>query len=183
MSYNFLSTVNNDTNNDRYQCELLKIQQGSFLYLNEHPNKYDRVVRDMLSQERGQIEILQDLFYSDQNIDLIQKELILYVYNATDRTFLINKQDRAHLKIAMDFIYLYYSRNLPVDITSQIKEMNTHVVAEIAPRVIAEAQQYVGYLNDVYKPRVFPDRPLNISTKGNRTLPSVTTTFPRGFSQ
>lgn len=177
--YNYSPMVTNDTDNDRYQCELLKIQQGAFLYLNEHPNKYDRVVKNMLSDERGQIEILQDLFYSDQNIDIIQKQLILYVYNATDKSFLINKQDKSHLKIVMDFIFLYYSRNLPVDITDQIREMNKHVVEEIAPRVIAEAQQYVGYLNDVYKPRVFPDRPLNLSTRGNKTLPSITDTFPR----
>lgn len=163
--------------NDGYKCEILKIQQAPFLYLNEHPNKYNRVVNDILSNENGGIELLQDLFYSDQNIEIIQKQLIMYVYNKTDKSILINKQDKTHIKLIMDYIYLYYSRNLPDNITDQLRELNKHVVEEIAPRVLSEAQQYVGYLNDVYKPREFPDRPMNISTRGNKTLPSITTRF------
>lgn len=166
-----------DKSNDRYQCEVLKIQQAPFLYLNEHPNKYNKVVNNILNNDDTRIELLQNLFYSKENIELIQKQLILYVYRKTDKTMLINKQAESHLKIVMDYIYLYYSRNLPDNITDQLREMNKHVVEEIAPRVISEAQQYVGYLNDVYKPRVFPDRPMNISTRGNRTLPSITTRF------
>lgn len=116
---------------------------------------------------------LETTFFSKDNIDLINKQLILSVFYRTNKQFLICPQKENDLIIVMRYVFLEYSRNLPFDIKGQVKTLNCKVVGEILPTVISNTDQKIGYLRDINTQPLGP--PLPISTKKtNSTLPSST---------
>ena len=100
--------------NEYYMDDATKIQWAPFLFLNDHVNKYDQIAKKVMTSDNSEIyQKLRDVFHSDENIEIIQKQLIIYVYKATKGTFLIEKQNKASLLTVMEYVYLYYGRNLP----------------------------------------------------------------------
>jgi hypothetical protein len=117
---------------------------------------------------------LSDVFFSDENMDLINKQLIYSVWKHTNGEYKIAKQSKDNLMIVMRYFFIEYARHLPYDIKGQISELNCLVVSNILPNVISNAEQYIGYLRDI-GPRQEPV-PLPVSTSNrNRDLPSITT--------
>jgi len=155
-----------------------QLQRAPWLFWSAHPNSYYSYVRDTLLETRDPYEpehydLLRTAFLSDENMEIIQKQTILYIYNQTDRKFAIPRQQRARLKIAMLYIYNFWAQNLPFGITDQIRELNKKVVLEIGPQIISQLEQYIAYIRDISAQPVPHDLPVNMSSKGNRTLPSV----------
>lgn len=155
-------------------------QFAPFLFLNEHENKYNlQMIEILKKKDNPNFDTLtvRNLFFSPQNLDIVQKQLILHIYKVSKKTFLIKRQDNDTVMNVMKWVYYEYGRNLPYDITEQIRDLNNKVVEQITPQILTYAQQYVGYIYDSNS-RIRPiDRPLNLSSKGSRTLPSVTKTF------
>lgn len=121
---------------------------------------------------------LEELFFSDENISLINKQLIILVYKKTKGQIKISEQSKESLVIVMRYIYLEYARHLPYNITEQIKELNCQVVGEILPKIITEATQRITYLEEINNPRKIIPLPINVSSLKNRgSIQSVTTTF------
>jgi hypothetical protein len=181
MNYSELNQSNNEydlTNgNEYYMDDATKIQWAPFLFLSDHVNKYDQLAKKVMTSDDSHIyQKLKDAFHSDANIEIIQKQLIMYVYRATKGTFLIDKQNKESLITVMEYVYLYYGRNLPYDLKEQIREMNRKTVALIAPSIITHCQQYMGYLRDIDR-RPINDLPINPSKKGTKSLPSVTSLY------
>jgi hypothetical protein len=123
--------------------------------------------------EQGELE---NTFFSDENISLINKQLIMSVYKKTNGYLKISEQSKENLIIVMRYIYLEYARHLPYDISGQIRELNCQVVGEILPKVITEAMQRIAYLDEINSSRKIIPLPINVH-KGNRNIQSVTTTF------
>jgi len=73
--------------------------------------------------------------------------------------------------------YLQHSPNLPNQIKEQIKYLNDLVANWCVEKIIPEVYQYYGYLKEVEYMPVPLELPQNLSSKGTRTLRSVTTTF------
>ena len=89
-------------------------------------------------------------------------------YDVAVARFLIGKQDEAPLKMIMRSIFLQNSKNLPNNITQQIKQLNKLVLDYAIPQVMGEAIGYVKYKNDssmMYTPMQRPT-----STYYNNTL-------------
>jgi hypothetical protein len=125
-------------------------------------------------QEQSQ---LNQLFFSKKNMDIIQNMIRYEVWNKTEQKYIIDKQSDIELQIIMRSIYLQHSPNLPNKIKEQIKYLNELVRDWCTEQIIPEVQQYYGYMKEVeYMPMPI-DLPLNLSSKGSRTLRSVTTTF------
>jgi hypothetical protein len=115
---------------------------------------------------------LEKVFFSKENIDLINKQLILEIYKRSNKTFLICAQKEEKLIIVMRYVYLEYARHLPYNIKEQIKELNCIVVGEILPTVLSNADSQIGYMRDITTQPIGP--PLPINTKNlERTLPSI----------
>jgi len=119
---------------------------------------------------------LETTFFSKDNIDLINKQLILSVFYRTKKQFLICPQKESDLIIVMRYVFLEHSRNLPFDIKGQVKTLNCKVVGEILPTVISNTDQKIGYLRDINTQPIGPPLPVN-TKKTNRTLPSSTQFF------
>jgi hypothetical protein len=175
--YTVYSDFDIKNDNEYIIDDLTQLQFAPFLFLNAHVKEYDKMAKKILSTDNTQVfDKFKELFYSDANIEIIQKQLILSVYNVSKKTFLIEKQSKNHLKIVMDYIYLYYGRNLPYGITEQIRELNKKVVDILTPSLMTHCTQYVNYLKDI-ETQPYNELPINVSNKGSRTLPSVTTRF------
>lgn len=120
---------------------------------------------------------LNQLFFSRANMNIIQDGIRYQVYLKTDKKHIIDKQSEVELEIIMRSTYLQHSPNLPNNIKEQIKYLDDLVVNWCVEQIIPEIYQYYGYLKEVeYMPTPI-DLPLNLSSKGSRTLRSVTTTF------
>lgn len=77
----------------------------------------------------------------------------------------------------MRSIYLQHSPNLPNKIKEQIYYLNGLVKDWCSGQIIPEVNQYIGYIKEIEYMPIPIDLPLNLSSKGSRSLRSVTTTF------
>tara|TARA_B100001175_G_scaffold316188_1_gene329472 strand:- start:740 stop:1237 length:498 start_codon:yes stop_codon:yes gene_type:complete len=120
---------------------------------------------------------LNQAFFSRKNMDLIQDNIRYDVYMKTDKKHIIGKQSEVELEVIMRSIYLQHSPNLPNQIKEQIKYLNGLVSNWCVEKIIPELYQYLGYLKEVEYMPIPIDLPINLSSKGSRSLRSVTTTF------
>ena len=120
---------------------------------------------------------LNQLFFSKKNMDIIQNNIRYTVYNKTNKKHIIDKQSDIELQIVMRSTYLQFSPNLEYNYKEQLEYLNGLVVEWCVAHIIPQLEQYIGYLKEVeYMPMPF-DLPVNLSSKGSRTLRSVTSTF------
>jgi len=120
---------------------------------------------------------LNQLFFSKANMEIIQNKIRYDVYIKTDKKHIIDRQSEVELEIVMRSTYLQHSPNLPNKIKEQIKYLNDLVANWCIEKIIPEVYQYYGYLKEVEYMPVPLELPQNLSSKGTRTLRSVTTTF------
>jgi len=117
--------------------------------------------------------MLEDIFFSGENIDLINKQLILSVYNKSNGQIKISPQSSQSLIIVMRYVFLEHARHLPYDIEGQIRELNCRVVGEVLPKIITETTQRIDYLKEINGPRQLPPLPTNASKGKRNENPSV----------
>ena len=154
--------------------------------INDLPTAYfcDNVKSNALRNEliKNQVRIseceqgdLEEYFFSDENISLINKQIILSVFNKTKGQFKISEQSSQSLIIVMRYVFLEHAKHLPYNIKQQIRELNCRVVGEILPNIITNITQRIEYLKKIENPTAMPLLPLPISTSALRNLPSTTT--------
>ena len=120
---------------------------------------------------------LNQLFFSKKNMDNIQNMIRYNVYLKSENKFIIDKQSDIELQIIMRSMYLQHSPNLEYNYKEQLEYLNKLVVDWCVEKIIPQLEQYIGYLKEVeYMPMPI-DLPVNLSSKGSRTLRSVTSTF------
>ena len=73
----------------------ISVENNSFLLLNEHRNDYFNEFSKKLDSENNEHQgyILSDLFFSDANIEIIQRQVVLNVYKESERKFIIPFQN------------------------------------------------------------------------------------------
>ena len=155
------------------------IENNSFLLLSAHRNKYFEEFSKKLDKDNKNYQgfILEDLFFSESNIEIVQKQLVLSIYKNTNRKYLIPFQNYKSILTVMKFIFNDQAKHLPYDITIQIKELNTKVVQELTPMIIKNIDSKLKYLDDINSPPPVNDLPINVNSAGNKTLPSISYTF------
>ena len=77
----------------------------------------------------------------------------------------------------MKYIFNFYAQHLPFKIKDQIIELNNKLVKDLTPILIQNLNSYYKYLKDSRNQSEPNMLPLNVSSAGNKTLPSVTTRF------
>lgn len=120
---------------------------------------------------------LNQLFFSKQNMKIIQDKIRYEVYLKTEKKHIIDNQSDVELEIVMRSTYLQHSPNLPNQTQEQIKYLNQLVTNWCVEKIIPEIYQYFGYLKEVEYMPVPLEHPVNLSSKGTKNLKSVTTTF------
>ena len=116
---------------------------------------YDKIPAHQCSTFRNPTEglwndtLLSSVFFSQNNIQLIQNGIRAGVYKRSNGQYVIGPQDCDSLKIIMRSIFLQYSANQPNNIQAQVAELNKLVLNYCTQQVYSEAQGYMKYINDV----------------------------------
>ena len=155
------------------------IEDNSFLLLSAHRKKYFEEFSKKLDKNNKDYQgfILEDLFFSESNIEIIQKQLVLSIYNKTNKKYLIPFQNNKSILIVMKFIFNDQAKHLPYNITKQIEELNLKVILELTPMIIKNIDSKLKYLDEINSPPPVKDLPVNVNSAGNKTLPSISYTF------
>ena len=93
--------------------------------------------------------LLSKSFFSADNVDLLQKSIIVGVMKKSNGLYKIGYQDEDVLKIIMRAMYLQHSKNLNDNVTSQINELNSFVINYAVPQICSEAESYIKYKQHV----------------------------------
>ena len=151
----------NKTNNGRVD---IKTPNTSKLF-----QMYDKIPANQCTTFRSATEGLWDsttlsqVFFSEQNIQIIQNGIRAGVYKKSNGQYVIGPQDCDSLKIIMRSVFLQYSENQPNNISEQITELNKIVLDYCIQQVYSEAQGYMTYVNDVSTLVVPIERPVMTS--------------------
>ncbi|AKI80141.1 hypothetical protein QJ850_gp558 [Acanthamoeba polyphaga mimivirus] len=153
-----------------------------FVIFQADKNDFDKMSQKAVSNI-GTESVISKVFYSPENIKLIQKQIIKRVFKLTKGSYVIDKQNKEDLLIVMKSVYMQNAGGLNTKITSikQIRniiaDLNTNVINEVIPGIMTEVKSYVRYVNDVFNPVMPLDRPVNVSNSGTKSLPSVSTLY------
>ena len=119
--------------------------------------------------------ILREVFFSEDNISIINKQLMMEVFKKNNKKFKIVPQREQNLIIIMNFIFTSYAKNNNNNIKEQIRELNKLVVDEISHKIIVEIKHHLNFIDEVNSNRKLTPLPKNVNNVN--TLPSITTTF------
>lgn len=157
-----------------------ELKAHPFLFLQEHKRNY-KGYAEVAVKGIECPNLLSQTFFSDGNLKIVQYRLKKFVYwetwKQTGTHYVIQPQDETKLVAVMRYVYETYGKFLPFKIKEQVDELDDWVVKEAGPDLVAEVLCHVGYLKHINNPIEPIDRPRNLSSKGTKLLPSVTTIF------
>jgi hypothetical protein len=109
-------------------------------------------------------------FFSKENINRIQYDIIKEVYKKSDGKYSIAKQSEQELLIIMRSYYLQYGKNLPNNLELQITQLNNMVIEWSSNEIITNIEQYLKYKENVSTLPMPLERAQLPSQKGTKTL-------------
>lgn len=121
--------------------------------------------------------LLNQVFFSQENVDLLQDKIRYAVWMASNKKFIIDKQSEVDLQLIMKSIYLQYAKNIPHNIKEQVADLNDLTLQDCVPKILSGVEQHMYYLFDASTQPVPLSLPENMSSAGRKILPSVTSTF------
>lgn len=114
---------------------------------------------------------LSDIFFSNQNIEILQTGMRNMVLNRTNGQYQIGKQSETELKIIMRAMFLQYARyKTYVPVNEQVRELNGHVLNFSVPKIISSLNMKRKYLEDISTMPQPLERAKIMSTKGTKQL-------------
>lgn len=113
---------------------------------------------------------VSEVFFSQENMNIIQEGIINSVSNNSGGEFQIKKQSETELKIVMRSMYIQYAKNLNYDVKEQVKELNTMVIRWCVDEIIKNIKQYIGYKKSISTLPLPLEHSLLPSQKGTKTL-------------
>jgi hypothetical protein len=115
--------------------------------------------------------ILAQVYFSAENIQIIQNGLRAGVYTMSEGKLNVPPQNIDTLKIIMRSIYLQHAQHLPNDITGQVSRLNQQVLDYAIPSVFNEAIGYLKYTQDQSSLIVPLEHPKNIDRQFKQLQP------------
>lgn len=113
---------------------------------------------------------VSEIYFSQDNLELIQIGIINSVLNLSEGQYKIGKQSEQELKIIMKSFYLQYSKNLNFNIKEQVRELNTMVIRWSVDEIIKNIKQYLEYKKNVSTLPLPLEHSLLSSQKGTKIL-------------
>ena len=162
-------------------CDKFDFHQFPNAYLCENDNSKElreNLVKNMNNRSKCDSDILMEAFFSKENVNIINKKLIMRVFKESKNKVYISPQDPKKLMIVMKYIYQEYAKHLPFKIEYQIEELNCLVVGDIYKKVLSNAMQKVNYLVEINTPRKILPPPINVNNL-DKTLPSFSEIYHR----
>tara|TARA_Y100000389_G_C17407640_1_gene488989 strand:- start:473 stop:976 length:504 start_codon:yes stop_codon:yes gene_type:complete len=114
---------------------------------------------------------LSDIFFSQQNMDIVQLGMRNMILNKTNGAYNIGKQNETELKIIMRAMFIQHAKyrtDIPVNV--QIQEINRQVLNFAVPRIISSLNMKRKYLQDIQQLPMPLEHAKSMSTKGTKEL-------------
>ena len=112
---------------------------------------------------------LNELFFSDENIETIQKGIQQQVYAMSGNKYRIGNQDVQQVKIIMRSYYLMYSQSNASRVSEELSELNGRVIGYASAKVYSEVDFHQFYLQDLQEFAAPIANPMNVGVYGTRT--------------
>ena len=93
--------------------------------------------------------LLSSVFFSLDNIEILQNALRAQVYLKTNKKYIIDKQNYDQLKIIMRGIYLQHALHKDDHIKEQVETLNKLVLDYCVPQLYSELMSYMKYKEDI----------------------------------
>lgn len=114
---------------------------------------------------------LSQQFFSNENCDYLQKEMIEGIYRLSNGRQVIKKQSATQLNIIMRSIFLQYCQHLPYDIKGQIQHLNKRVLDYCIDNIYTNIKRNEDYKKEQeIGPTQLMDHPQNMSRSGTKSL-------------
>jgi hypothetical protein len=114
-----------------------------------------------LSGNDWEDNLLSRVFFSGENIQIIQNGLRAGVYELSKHEIVIPPQNIDQMKIIMRSMYFQFAEHHPDNVKGQVERLNKIVLDEIIPKVYGEAIGYLKYMQDQSSLVVPMDRPVH----------------------
>jgi hypothetical protein len=112
---------------------------------------------------------LKETFFSIENIDIIQKQLISEIKEQSKGKYTIGYQKNEHLIQIMEDIFKTYNNN----VNENVKELNNKVVVFCLPYIFNQIVSHIKWQNDSNSPLIPLPLPETTSMAGKRSLPTT----------
>jgi hypothetical protein len=113
---------------------------------------------------------LNEVFFSQANIDKLQKDIQQQVYLMSGPgKYMIDRQNDDDLKIIMRSYYLSFAKNNPATVAEELADLNGRTVGFAAARVYSEVDFHKFYLKDLEEFAAPIANPMNVGVYGTRT--------------
>lgn len=112
---------------------------------------------------------LNEVFFSNANIDKIQTDIREQVRLMSGGKYIIDRQSDEQVKIIMRSYYLMYGQNNPLQVAEELASLNSQVVGYAASKIYSEVDFHKFYLNDLQEFAAPIANPTNVGVFGTRT--------------
>lgn len=135
-------------------------------------NIYEKHNNDMIKSMKYEESELKLKFFSNQNVDLLQKMIQEEVYVKTNKKHTIGRQADDQLLIIMKSMFLQHGRFLDVYIDEQITELNRKVSDECTRIILPNLAQHLHYIENLEKniSEFIMDYGKSTNTAGSKTV-------------
>jgi len=112
---------------------------------------------------------LNSIFFSSDNIDLLQRKIHDQVLAMSGGKYSISRQSDDELRVIMRSYYLMFSRNDPSNVAGELEELNGRVVGYASGKIYSEVDFHMFYRKDLedFAPAIA--NPVNVGVRGTRT--------------
>jgi len=105
--------------------------------------------------------MLGEVFFSDENRDILQKSLVLAVFKA--RGVRVAYQSDEDLLVVMRRVFTEHAAYVECRVVDQVRDLNRHVVDAVLPGVLSSVDLHFSYLKDIGGARELLDYPVHHS--------------------
>jgi len=146
--------------------------------MSDHKREQQKeLINKLTNQTECSESFLSKIFFSMENIDIINKMIVMEVFDNTNKKYLINFQDEKNLMLVMQYVWSNYARNLESNIKEQIRCLNKQVLNEVIEDIMTFVKQQEDYLIDISTDLEPIPLPENTRTRVNQELPSMSDLF------
>ena len=112
---------------------------------------------------------LNEVFFSDANINTIQDSIREQVHLMSGGKYTIDRQSDEQVKIVMRSYYLMDGQNNPLQVAEELASLNSRVVGYCASKIYSEVDFHTFYLKDLQEFAAPIANPTNVGVYGTRT--------------
>lgn len=147
----------------------LVFENSGFPYKQSGPSLFGDTTRTDLIGHYHSPTPLNTVFFSDDNIEIIQKAIHDQVFLMSGNKYKIDRQSDDDLKIIMRSYYLSYGENRPDKVSENLADLNSRVIGYASAKIYSEVDFHMFYLKDLqdFAPPIA--NPTKVSVYGTRT--------------